>query len=66
MPVADVDAYDPATDTWTRVAEMPTPRLELAAATGADGKIYTFGGQTAAGGNTDLVEVVDPLCTTQP
>ncbi len=30
--VATVQAYDPATDTWTQVLPMPTARLFLAAA----------------------------------
>ncbi len=39
-----VEAYDPATQSWTRVASLPTPRYGLAAAAGSDGKIYVVGG----------------------
>ncbi len=40
----EIDAYDPATDTWTTVASMPTPRTYPAAALGVDGRIHVFGG----------------------
>jgi hypothetical protein len=38
-----LEVYDPATDTWTRKADMPTPRGALSACT-VDGKIYVMGG----------------------
>ena len=38
------DRYDPASDTWTRVAAMPTDRYGAAAVTGQDGRIYVVGG----------------------
>jgi N-acetylneuraminic acid mutarotase len=38
-----VEAYDPATDTWTSKAPMPTQRRWLACSV-ADGTIYAVGG----------------------
>jgi len=38
------DRYDPSSDTWARVASMPTDRYGAAAVTGLDGKIYVIGG----------------------
>jgi N-acetylneuraminic acid mutarotase len=38
-----VEVYDPATDTWTQKANMPTPRMGLSASE-VDGVIYAVGG----------------------
>jgi kelch-like protein 18 len=46
------------------LAPMPTARGRLAALTGSDGKIYTFGGLGAGGGSVDVVEVYDPSAGT--
>ncbi len=61
--VSTVEAYTPATDTWTTVASLSTPRQHAAAARGADGRIYVMGGD--AGGDPraqvlDSVEVYTP------
>jgi N-acetylneuraminic acid mutarotase len=40
---AVVEAYDPETDTWTRRADLPTPRNSMSAVA-AEGKIYASGG----------------------
>ncbi len=59
--VGETEVYDPGTDTWSMAAPMPTPRMLFAAATGADGKIYTIGGQTSWGGlAVAVVQVYDP------
>ncbi len=50
--VKTVEAYDPATDTWTTKASMPTGRGYLVVAK-ANGKIYAIGGIT--GGNLDNI-----------
>jgi len=42
--VNQAEAYDPATNRWSRLTPMPISRSSLAAATGRDGRIYTFGG----------------------
>ncbi|HSV49281.1 MAG TPA: kelch repeat-containing protein [Candidatus Acidoferrales bacterium] len=47
------EEYNPATDTWTTKASMPTARSQFAI-TAYQGKIYCFGGQVTA------VEVYDP------
>jgi N-acetylneuraminic acid mutarotase len=53
------EAYDPATDSWTRLAPMPTPRNHLGAAV-AGGKIHAVGGRV--NGNMELTnhEIYDP------
>ncbi len=75
--LAVVEAYDPETDTWTRHADMPTPRNALSTVV-VEGKIYAIGGwgfdRPAAGwasldptvGATDFstVEVYDPRTDT--
>jgi len=42
--LGSVEVYDPASDTWGSAAPLPTPRQLFAATTGADGRIYVFGG----------------------
>ena len=41
--ISTVEVYDPQTNTWRRVADMPTPRT-IARAAVVDGVIYVFGG----------------------
>ena len=50
-----VFAYDAATDRWTRKADMPTARWDVAAARGPDGLLYALGGNTAGGGGSNMV-----------
>ena len=54
-----VEEYDPATDTWTRKADMPTARLHLTSAV-VDGKIYVFGGGPEWPVPLAATEVYDP------
>jgi len=42
----DVQAFQPATNTWTAAAVLPTPRFGLAVAVGADHRIYAIGGRS--------------------
>lgn len=42
-PVNTLEVYDPATDTWSRKADMPTARQGLSANV-VNGKIYAIGG----------------------
>jgi RNA polymerase sigma factor (sigma-70 family) len=61
-----VEAYDPATDTWTRKADMPTARYGVTACV-LDGQIYAFGGRTKWTDQTSAVptvEVYDPATDT--
>jgi N-acetylneuraminic acid mutarotase len=57
-------AYDPRKNTWTKLAPIPTPRDEPAAAPGPDGKIYVIGGNPAGNrkqsSKMNVVEVYDP------
>jgi len=66
--LSTVEAYDPATDTWTKKADMPTARLDLAACV-VDGRIYATGGfplwpEDAAEDALSTVEVYDPATDT--
>jgi N-acetylneuraminic acid mutarotase len=58
-PVATVYAYDPAADSWTERASMPTARGALSV-TEHDGKLYVIGGYDRKANNAQ-VEVYDPL-----
>ena len=60
-----VEMYDPATDTWTQKADMPTPRSYLSTSV-MDGKIYAIGGMSSSNEKWRLetVEVYDPLTDT--
>src|SRR5947199_59368 len=56
-----LEVYDPALNSWSRKAPMPTPRVFLAAAA-VNGRIYAIGGAPDCCGNatTNVVEVYDP------
>lgn len=56
-----VEEYDPATDTWTKKADMPTPRHGLSASV-LNGKIYAISGFD--GTNMATVEEYDPASDT--
>ena len=45
----DIDAYDPATDTWTRIGTMDVPRHGYGAAVVGD-RVYLMGGAIKQGG----------------
>jgi len=42
--VAWLKIYDPATDSWTRGADMPFPNQAMAATAGLDGRLYSLNG----------------------
>ncbi len=42
--VGTVEAYNPTTNTWASLSELPDPAWELAAAGGPDGRVYAIGG----------------------
>src|SRR5260370_394304 len=46
---------------WSTVAPMPTARQFLAAAAGADGRVYAIGGLQFGGGPLNTVEAYDPF-----
>lgn len=57
-----VEAYDPASNTWSPRAPMPTPRDEVGLAV-VDGVLYAVGGYTADG-PTAVVEAYAPASNT--
>src|SRR5215831_8543765 len=57
-----VERYDIATDTWTAVAPLPSPRSDLAAVNHG-GKIFVFGGCNNTGFLSD-VDMYDPETNT--
>jgi len=58
--VAIPEAYSPDTDTWTDLATMPTPRIEVAVAP-LNGLIYVIGGRSASSTAVNTVERYDPI-----
>lgn len=55
-----VERYDPQSDTWTRLADLPTPTANMQAVV-IGGKIYVAGGSLASGAVSDQVERYDPV-----
>jgi N-acetylneuraminic acid mutarotase len=54
--LATVEQYNPANNTWSTLASMPTPRFDLAAAAGSH--IYAVGGYN--GGYLNVLEQYNP------
>jgi hypothetical protein len=62
VDVPDVDVYDPGTDAWTRLADMPHARGHIAEATFVfGGRIVVLGGEISNGVYTDEAAAYDPL-----
>jgi hypothetical protein len=61
-PIPQVEAYDPATNTWTTIqALLPTPRSGVAVAA-ANGKLHVFEGSTVTpAGQLAHHDVYDPI-----
>jgi len=59
-----VEEYDAATDTWTRKADMPTPRVVVSTSV-VNGKIYAIGGYTNEGGQPAALPTVEEYDATQ-
>ena len=59
LSVATHEVYDPATNTWTRLPPMPTPRNHLGAATLA-GRIHAVGGRVESELELTTHEIFDP------
>ena len=56
------EVYDPATDQWERLPDLPTQRNHLAMAA-VNGRIIVAGGRTGPGAmaeRVDVVEIYDP------
>jgi N-acetylneuraminic acid mutarotase len=53
-----VEAFDPAANSWTRFEPIPLPRHSLAAAAVGQ-RIYLPGGSTARGGGPNITDYVD-------
>ncbi len=58
-----VEEYDPATDTWTKKADMPTAREGLSSST-VNGIIYAIGGESKESIALTTVEAYDPASDT--
>ena len=56
---AQVEIYDPATDTWTTGSPMPTAVAGYASAI-VDGKIYVISGVASGSTKTNLTQIYDP------
>jgi hypothetical protein len=61
--VSVVEFYDPATDEWTRITDMPAGRNHAMSAA-ADGHLFVFGGNDSAGEYTDTTFRYDPATDT--
>jgi N-acetylneuraminic acid mutarotase len=62
-PFSVVEEYDPATDTWTKKADMPTARAFLSTGV-VNGKIYAIGGSRFNAPAYTAVEEYDPVTDT--
>jgi N-acetylneuraminic acid mutarotase len=58
-PSVVVEVYDPASNTWSSAASMPTGRGYLAAAA-VNAKVYAIGGNNVSSFALNTVEVYDP------
>ena len=57
-----VDCYDPATDTWTRVADLPVPRSHVNMSTFVmDGKMIVLGGESGYNLPQSTIYAYDPV-----
>jgi N-acetylneuraminic acid mutarotase len=62
---AEVDAYDPASQTWTQLPSLTSgPRWSLSATTGTDGTIYVMGGLYGAGYGSSEFDAYNPTTQT--
>ncbi|MCY2987413.1 MAG: PKD domain-containing protein [Planctomycetota bacterium] len=62
--VDTVERFDPIGNSWSTVASMSMPRYNLAAATGADGRIYAIGGEDRIFVYNTIVEAYTPSSNT--
>jgi N-acetylneuraminic acid mutarotase len=65
VPQDDVHRYDPQTNTWTQLADMPAPRNHMSNTTVVlNGKIIVMGGQKNHGDGQDDVYQFNPTTNT--
>jgi hypothetical protein len=62
--IVDASIFDPATNTWTRIADMQLPRWYPASVELGDGRVVVVGGEIAAGLYADYPEVYNPYTNT--
>src|SRR5262249_28659903 len=62
VPLSSVEAFDPASGTWSAKAAMPTPRYEVGAGV-INGILYAVGGHNASTA-LNTVEAYDPTTNT--
>ena len=60
IPLRSVERYDPMTDTWINVADLPEARWVQTSAVALNGKIYAIGGSGVALKVLEMVDVYDP------
>ena len=60
QPVATVESYDPATDTWSTLPSLPRPRAGVHAAV-FGGRLLIGGEEFLTTGSTDEIDVYDPV-----
>ena len=62
-PIEESLVYDPATDTWTQIADIPTPRAGTVNAVELNGEIYVIGGENP-GTVENNCEAYNPMTNT--
>ena len=63
LGISTVEEYNPATNTWTKKADMPTGRTYISTCA-VHGKIYAIGGFTTRDNDLSPVEEYDPVTDT--
>ena len=53
--MTSVYAYSPTANAWTTLASLPAARYHAAAAVGADGRVFVFGGYSSSGTTSTAV-----------
>ncbi|HYE79354.1 MAG TPA: kelch repeat-containing protein, partial [bacterium] len=55
-----VEAYDPASNTWSSVASLTVPRIRTVGVADPEGRIYALGGDVAAGPSAEVYDPAHP------